>query len=44
MTYHKPEVLPLGLATLLIEGGKSAQMESEQPLKPRTVPDSELDD
>jgi hypothetical protein len=44
MTYQKPEVVPLGQATLLIQGGKSLSSETAVVLAEQKIPDSELDD
>lgn len=43
MNYQKPEVLPLGSATLLILGNKHVNPETGAPLK-LAVPDADLDD
>jgi hypothetical protein len=43
MTYQKPEVVPLGQATLLIQGGKQINSETRNVLE-HQIPDSDLDD
>ena len=45
MTYRKPEVLPLGQAGALIQGGKIGPLgENGDVTKNRVIPNSELDD
>lgn len=44
MKYQKPEILPFGSATLLIQGRKSGPSEISQPMKQAFIGDGDLDD
>jgi hypothetical protein len=44
MNYQRPEVVPLGSATALIQGSKGTGSESVDPKKQLDAADSELDD
>jgi hypothetical protein len=45
MKYQRPELVPLGSATVLIQGSKvSINSESEEPTNQSKPADSELDD